>query len=512
MSEFLQGLAKAALVGTARQAPTLPELAGAIGELMRELGQQEGPEQTVLRAAGVAALCAAAGYEPGRIETGHGSAAAETVPVLRQPAGVSALGDILRSGPERLQRLACARVGKSGLVLAPALLPAALDLGCRQSSLRAALRPLLGKRGDWLAAQNTDWRWALALPEDAAAFAWDEAAQEQRLAWLSLNLARQPELARQYLQNGFGALAARERLSLLECFAAHITLADEAFVEGLLKDRSKDVRILAARLLSALSGSAFAQRQGGRMAGFLGKRRKLLREVLEFNPPEAFDAEWKKDTIEEDKPQYEELGQRAWWALQLIQLTPLSWWTDYSGLSPAELLAWAGGTDWKQALLRGWLQALDAQHDPAWAEAWLEFRAPKGLRVDSSRLLMMLAEEKRERYWLQVLRQYRGSEHFSQQLGPLLATLPGGSLIENIDMAELILKELQGHGAQRDYQLMYILPELACVLPDALLPAARNGALHEALARVCSQDSVARFITIIEQRLTLHSALQDETP
>lgn len=72
-------------------------------------------------------------------------------------------------------------------------------------------------------------------------------------------------------------------------------------------------------------------------------------------PPESFDPEWKKDLLEEKKPQYEEFGPRAWWLYQIGRCVPLAWWEAHTGLSPEALIDWAQKTDWRNVLLRSWL-------------------------------------------------------------------------------------------------------------------------------------------------------------
>jgi hypothetical protein len=43
-------------------------------------------------------------------------------------------------------------------------LPRMLELGARRSALRSLIAPVLGGRGEWLAALNPRWRWVLAAP------------------------------------------------------------------------------------------------------------------------------------------------------------------------------------------------------------------------------------------------------------------------------------------------------------------------------------------------------------
>lgn len=516
MNPTLKSLTGVAVVGTSRQALRLPEWPATTGATLAAIaGSAATPELQLLRLAGAAAFLGATGFIPGVLPEPVPAADAETQAEAGDALAVSVIADILVNGPERLQHLACNTVAQQQLLLPPLLLPCALELGRRLARLREPLRPLLGRRGAWLGAQNPDWRWALALPDAAEAFDWEAAPQEQRLAWLERTLPQRPQEARQRLQDGFTALPARERLQLLDLLRAHVNPEDEAFLQGLLADRSKEVRQLAAGLLSALPHSAFAQQVGAWLTPCLKKQRKLLRETLEFQPPETFDPDWKKATLEEDKPQHEKLGPRAWWALQLARLAPLGWWTSTSGLAPLALLEWAKAGDWAEPLLRGWLAALDCQPNPDWADAWLRFTPPKNLHIEPYRLLPLLPLTLREQHWRELLRSLKKGQGLGTLLRQMLAGLPAGTLLGDAELARDLLDALRQSTLEKDYELRNCLPELACILSDALIADAADPALHETLARCASNDSAARFARLVEHRLTLQrplaGPLQDAT-
>lgn len=75
--------------------------------------------------------------------------------------------------------------------------------------------------------------------------------------------------------------------------------------------------------------------------------------------------------LEEKKPQYEEFGPRAWWLYQIGRCVPLAWWEAHTGLSPEALIDWAQKTDWRNVLLRSWLEAARRERHAAWASALL---------------------------------------------------------------------------------------------------------------------------------------------
>ena len=135
-------------------------------------------------------------------------------------------------------------------------------------------------------------------------------------------------------------------------------------------------------MLVRLPESGYVRRMGERLAacivvpeargGLIGRIASAFSAPLPaVEPPESFDPEWKKDLLEEKKPQYEEFGPRAWWLYQIGRCVPLAWWEAHTGLSPEALIDWAQKTDWRNVLLRSWLEAALRERHAAWASALL---------------------------------------------------------------------------------------------------------------------------------------------
>jgi hypothetical protein len=329
------------------------------------------------------------------------------------------------------------------------------------------------------------------------------------VAWLEAHLSVAKEQAKSFIHGALASASARERLQLLETFAhyAELQAEDEAFLLVFLQDRSKEPRQLAVRLLSARTSSELAQRYTQLLVACLtGSGTSTV-----FSPPEHFDDTWKKEGIEEKKPQHEALGLRAWWAFQYARLIPLSSWCALTRLTPAQLLAWATHSDWSECLLRAWLQALIWQKNSDWAEAYLDLfftkREPIAGMTEPNTLIMMLPSNRQDSYWLKWLHCYK-KEHLSVFLISLLNALPVGRLI-SLELATALLNFLTQETMQRDYALVSILPTLACVLPESMLEALQEPSWYELFARIASHDSATRFGEAIKQRLLFHSALRD---
>ncbi|MBK8755434.1 MAG: hypothetical protein IPL99_29070 [Candidatus Competibacteraceae bacterium] len=298
---------------------------------------------------------------------------AETRRIPTHRSLISALRHIFEDGPERLRVEALRRLTDAGYGVPPRLLISLLQHGKSNSALRPFMAQAVGQHGRWLADLNPDWRYlAPSSDETPDPQSWETGTLEQRQQFIGWTRRRDPAQARTLLSAAMGEMDARERAKLLETMRMGLSADDEDFIESLLRDRSKDVRQIAAGLLAILPGSRYVQRMIERLTPRLKNERKLLRRKLTLEPPEQFGADWKQDALEENRVQSEALGERAWWLYQIARAIPLAWWEQQTGLSAAELLQWAKGSDWSLALLRAWHEALLRELNAAWAESLLD--------------------------------------------------------------------------------------------------------------------------------------------
>jgi hypothetical protein len=380
-----------------------------------------------------------------------------------------ALATAFADGPLRLQHEACARVAAIGATLPPALLATALDAGKRSVSLRGALVPVLGHRGRWLASCNADWSYAAGGDiEDADdPRAWEEGNAAQRTAWLARLRARDPAMARDLLGARLGELPARERFDLLRVLESNASLDDEPLLAPLLKDRSKDVRELAASLLGRMPQSAHAQRLVAWLEPLLVLKRGLLTKSWQIEAPAAADPAWNEAAIDLKRPQHEQLGERAWWLYQLVRQAPLAWWTTHTGMDPAALVAWAAKTDWAQALRDGWLERV-GPGDIEWVEALLAADSTRGTVHRASSLLALLPPARREKHWPRSLEKLRKAGLLQDVLA---SNAPGETL--SLELSRALLADLHpllaGDAIRHDYLLREQAIDLVAVAhPDAL--------------------------------------------
>jgi hypothetical protein len=496
-----------ALIGVDRAVPAID---GDVGVLLEQVGAQgEDAALGFSRAMGALAACRLAALTLDAGTSPPPAAAPEDFNALAPDhAWTAALAFVFTEGTPRLQYEACQRVAALRAVVPVRLLPAALDAGCRSTLLRPALQSILGHRGRWLAQFNDAWRFAAQTPADAAAAddpkLWSEGSLVQRIAYLRTSRARDPAAARNLLQAQLGELPAKERVDLVAVLSQRLGAGDEALLEGLLKDRSRDVRDSAARLLALVPTSTHARRLAAWLSPLVTCRRSLLlKTTWSCDAPQAVDAAWTASAIETTRPQHEALGERAWSLYQLTRQSALSWWTSHTGMSAAALIAWAAKTDWKDALHRGWRERAGAD-DRDWIEAML--RAPDGdFRRQASTLLALLPVAEREKYWPRSLDELSKSG----ALGDAIASCALGETL-SADFSRALVLEVHAcivsDRLRNEYILRAQLLELATILHPAALAA-----WHQPQRRDDETPAMSECIHLFERTLairrTLHAAL-----
>ncbi|WP_438486356.1 DUF5691 domain-containing protein [Streptomyces sp. S186] len=305
-----------------------------------------------------------------------------------------------------------------------ALLPALLDAARSRTDLRPAALALAGPRGRWLARLNADWRFALrgigggpmSLPDadssEAVRRLWEEGLFAERVALLTSVRRRDPGAGLELLAVTWATERAEDRLMFLDSLGECLTPDDEPFLEQALSDRSRNVRTTAAELLSALPGSALADRMAERSLARVrlaapGPEEPAPGEVLVLDPPRVCDAGMQRDGVAPKPPSGR--GERTWWLGQLVEATPLDRWPVHlGGRSPAEIVALPVAGDWRMELHDAWCRAAVRQRHPEWARALLGAPgdpgqaaaelAPAGSSRDLTKLLTVLPGDERARW------------------------------------------------------------------------------------------------------------------
>ena len=296
-------LLRLALLGTRQSAealpafPTLPALASR--------------EQQLLLSAGTLALMRKAGYVPLPAPAVLAPAAPDPVPALG-PLGTEVLHQMLVRSlyldllPDYLHGVATA-----GRRVPEVLLVPLLQHATKSVAARADLGAVLGTRGRWLAALNSEWAKLFTASTPATDLAhlstWETGLLPERLAWLRQRFAQDADVARALLLAALPIEPAKVQEPLLQLLAEHLHPDTEPTLEALLKSRGQEVRRQSAALLVRLPSAALTERLWARAAPLITARRKLLglgKPTLEITLPTAWDKSWLADGIEEKNDQF----------------------------------------------------------------------------------------------------------------------------------------------------------------------------------------------------------------
>ncbi|MES9542002.1 DUF5691 domain-containing protein [Actinomadura sp. NPDC000600] len=418
----------AALLGTERRDP--PALAEAPGDG----GEGAGKAGRLLDQAALLAVRRRAGLVP----SGAGPEPVASAPVEDAPAVPRAAAARLRRilGGEQIRVLpewldaAAAR----GLRVPAQALPDLLERGRSDRMLRPSIARACGRRGVWLALQNTDWAYLVGSGDDPGGGpeVWETGTRNRRVAYLTGLRETDPERARGLLLETWAKEPAPDRAAFIATFAHGLSLDDEEFLETALDDRGKDVRQIASDLLARLPGSAYGERMAARARACLtaeertvgGRRRTWIR----VEPPHDHDEGMARDGVPfhpsgsfAPRGGGAPVGTRAAWLREILARTPLVTWAELFGLPPMEIVCLPVSESDGRDVRIGWARAALGQRDTEWARALLRGGVMADEPEELADLLSVLPGPERDPAAVDLLRWVEGRS------GPLrvLERVPG---------------------------------------------------------------------------------------
>ncbi|MEV6301490.1 SWIM zinc finger family protein [Actinoplanes sp. NPDC051861] len=490
-AELPASLLAAALVGTARRPYPPSPSASSAGAL--------------LEAAAVALVSRRAGTTPSRDREPVPEAPPETEPLLPAPASAR-LARILGGGApggshleqELLAQWLDAAAERGGLI-PPAMLPDLLEAGRRNTTIRAELARVAGRRGAWLAGQRPDWRWLLdeAIAVDVSD--WHTATSAERLSHLAALRRSDPDRARELLEEAWKTEPSENRARFLGTFATGLSLRDEPLLENALDDRRKEVREAALELLRHLPGAGLGRRMAVRAHAAV---RLLPPGRLIVEPPEELDDSLRRDGV--GAAPIRGIGAGAWLLEEVLAGTPLSTWTEPAGgwVRPevGGILELARGHDWATPLLHGWAKAAVTQRNAEWAAALLE--RDSGMLREAVRwdLHLVLPPEVLARLAAEALRKEDGSAH------RLLALHPG-PWPDHLAVAVLETVATRARNDRHTWQLGELCRTAALAMPPAYADLA--GRLAAQLDQIVDPTRV-RPVTDLARTLTFRAEMVQE--
>ena len=357
-------ITSAALLGTARMSEFPAPPHDALSAPWEKLQQLKDSSTALLQAAVLEKIATQAGLLPLT-----GVTTPEPCPDDEQtctpPAAVHAVYRILDGEfSQNLQEWLTA-AASANFIAPPRLLPALLDRGSREKTLRPFITAVAGKRGQWLAKEHKQWAWLLSqqlnetqpIPDDA----WETGEPAERQAWFRQNRATDPAKAAVIIQKEWKSESPDSRDAITSLVAESPSSHDLPWLENLaLTERRQSIRQSACRALIQLPESDYHQRAVKRAAQLLSIKRKGLKKTVTLTPPEDFDPAWENDGIKEKPPRG--VGKKAWWSQQIIALIPLNLWPQLLGHdNPFKLPV---DPEWVEPILLGWIDAARANPSP----------------------------------------------------------------------------------------------------------------------------------------------------
>jgi hypothetical protein len=351
------------LLGTERTGPPAAPPHPALAAAWQQLDWGGARETALLEAAALAGTARCAAAVPNRIAQSFDPAPAETRPYASLPA-VAVLRRLFSEEwrallPEWMEL--CAR---HGALIPPFFLRTLYQLATGPAD-REFVRRIAGERGRWLARMNPEWSWLHTGSDPAAAphpAQWETGTPDERLAVFLHRRRSDPAAARDLLEQTWGEEAPDFREQLIEAMRSGLGPADEPFLTRTLKDKRKGVRAGAQALLASLPQSQLSTRMRAHAEALLVCARSFLSRKLEVNLPAAFEPDWTADAIEQKPPTG--VGEKAFWAHQILSLVPLRHWADKFALEPAKLVELAAKSpDWADLLLGAWYRSACLHRD-----------------------------------------------------------------------------------------------------------------------------------------------------
>jgi hypothetical protein len=461
-----QDLVSTALVGTQKQAVKLKCLDNELGKILSKLDTED-YEGSLLSAAGAIALYKKAGKLP--------KADSSKLP---QSSGITDIPECNTSAEQHLEMMLNGQyteilpewlkiVTECKKLVSAKYLPDLLNLGQRQSNLREAILPVLGKRGLWLAAQNPEWDYVVGNTE----FTWEKGSKSAKFLLVKKLRNQEPDTVIPKLEAIWKKQDGETRAILLQALETNLNLDDEAFLEAALDDKRKQVRDVASKLLRRLPQSKLVQRMIERVRPLI----IFNDNSVEVTLPQTCTREMSRDGIDESN--YERtFGEKASLLFQMLCCIPPSFWCENK--TPQQLLQIATQNQWQKLLIEGLAIATCNHKDKIWAEAILTFNKDQEylaeLKEIIGKLLSILSKDEVNPLILKSLsyQQLFTSKH------PAVLLLNYNCLPLDTKVSETVLssieKYIKANQKQNDWSLKATFKNLAIYLEPSVLPQAQE--------------------------------------
>jgi len=498
-----------AVVGTEQRELKLATREDELGSLLAQIDHTD-REGSLLSAASVLALYRSAGVAP--------PADAHSLPE------VCSNDDAIRASEASGQHLALMLEGEFREVLPEWLtamskarqrvpeehLPALLDHGLMEISLRRMIADVVGQRGEWLAAQNPEWHYATRREDKDV---WEMGSREERLLLLEHLRTVDPTNTRELLTTTWPQESAKDRVALLEKFAIGLSSSDEPFLNEALHDRSVEVRRAVRTLLAGLPNSDFSRRLQELAHQILSFKKPLIGKArIEVTLPEDPIAWLNSNDIEIDTPPRsasQSVGPKAWALKEMISLIPVAHWTEFWKRTPIEIIRAGDESEWRESFALGFVTAARRDRDPDWIQALVFFTATDPKQPPLTDLVAYLPAARLEALSLDALKSESAELHSALPL--LLAHRSAWSDQLSRAVVKSIRKRIGGGKDNiADWQTKAALKQFARYVSAALYDELASGWPAESESWSGWSRGVNAFQTLLAFRRDMHRAISEK--
>lgn len=483
-----------------------------LGRLLVQINDKD-REGYLLTAASVVALYRAAGVAPPADTQPADEACARDEMSRASARSGQHLAIMLEGGLRELLSEWLAAMKKAGKRVPEEHLPALLDHGHIETSLRSLIVGVLGQRGEWLAAQRSDWHYAIRRDDKEV---WETGSREHRLLLLENLRAADPTKARELLVTTWSQEAAKDRVVFLEKLSTSLNSADEEFLNEALQDRSIEVRRAARALLARLPNSSFSRRLQELAKQLLSFKKPLIGKArIEVVMPEDPIAWLKENGIEIDSPPKnatKSVGPKAWALKELISLIPVTHWSELWQKSPLEIIRAGDESEWRESFILGFVAAVQRDRDPDWIEALVTFTASEPKQVPLLELVSYLPPARLEALSLRALQSDNaGLSDGHPAFHLLLAHRSAWSDQLSRTVISSIKKRInQGKDSIVDWQTKSALKQLARHVSPALHDELASGWPTESDSWPGWAKAVDAFQSLLAFRHDMHQAILEK--
>lgn len=223
-------------------------------------------------------------------------------------------------------------------------LPDLFNASLTEKKLWELLRPVIGTRGEWLLTQIPEWA---PLVEVADIKNWEKGSIKEKAAILHFLRKNNPKQSIDLLTPIWSNLASTDKSSLLKSFHINPGKSDEAFLEQLLDDKIKKVRLEAAQILAKIPGSTLIDRLFTALLELV----HVTDNSIEFEIPESLPESTLRDGIYPIPLKGMKGGMKAAWLRQIISKIPPERWTELLDKPEDECLQFFVNSQWADHLI-----------------------------------------------------------------------------------------------------------------------------------------------------------------